>query len=108
MILLIRSKSTTSLESYLVTGIENFLQKRKTSLIDVFVDDIIQLNNYLVTGIEDFLQKKKTSLIDVFVDDIIQLNNTSSIGSELDAVFITAMIQKREHNVLGQSALRQR
>ena len=71
MILLIRSKSTTSLESYLVTGIEDFLQKRKTSLIDVFVDDIIQLNNYLVTGIEDFLQKKKTSLIDVFVDDII-------------------------------------
>src|ERR1044071_7652142 len=69
MILLIRSKSTTSLESY------------------------------LVTGIKDFLQKRKTSLIDVFVDDIIQLNNTSSIGSELDAVFIMAMIQKRGRNV---------
>ncbi|CAG8499656.1 3005_t:CDS:2 [Scutellospora calospora] len=55
--------------------------------------------SYLVSGIEMFLLKRGKTLVDVFVENIIRLNNTSSIGNEFDAVFITAMIQKRGRNV---------
>ncbi|GBB93936.1 hypothetical protein RclHR1_02260001 [Rhizophagus clarus] len=57
------------------------------------------LESYLVSSIELFLLKRGKSLVNVFVDNIILLNNISSIGNELDAVFITAMIQKRGLNV---------
>ncbi|CAB4432939.1 unnamed protein product [Rhizophagus irregularis] len=53
------------------------------------------LESYLVSGIEMFLLGRKKTLVDVFVDNIILLKDTSSIGNELDAIFITAMIQKR-------------
>ncbi|CAG8703464.1 12322_t:CDS:2, partial [Racocetra fulgida] len=57
------------------------------------------LESYLVSGIENFLLKRGKTLVDVFVENIIRLNNTSSIGNEFDAAFITAMIQKRGRNV---------
>ncbi|CAG8596153.1 22448_t:CDS:2 [Racocetra persica] len=57
------------------------------------------LESYLVSGIENFLIKRGKTLVDVFVENIIRLNNTSSIGNEFDAAFITAMIQKRGCNV---------
>ncbi|CAB4410810.1 unnamed protein product [Rhizophagus irregularis] len=55
--------------------------------------------SYLIPGIEAFFQRRGKSLVDVFVDNIILLNNNSSIGNEFDAVFITAIIQKRGCNV---------
>jgi hypothetical protein len=55
--------------------------------------------SYLVSGIEKFFLRRGKTLVDVFVDNIIMLNNTSSIGNEFDAVFITAIIQKRGRNV---------
>ncbi|GBB89088.1 hypothetical protein RclHR1_15760004 [Rhizophagus clarus] len=57
------------------------------------------LESYLVSSIEVFFLKRRKSLVNVFVDNIILLNNISSIGNELNAVFITAMIQKRGLNV---------
>ncbi len=63
----------------------------------------IQINpsfeSYLVSGIEMFLLNRGKTLVDIFVEYIIRLNNTSSIGNEFDAVFISAMIQKRGFNV---------
>ncbi|UZO21680.1 uncharacterized protein OCT59_014067 [Rhizophagus irregularis] len=55
--------------------------------------------SYLIPGIEAFFQRRGKSLVDVFIDNIILLNNNSSIGNEFDAVFITAIIQKRGCNV---------
>ncbi|CAB4431593.1 unnamed protein product [Rhizophagus irregularis] len=55
--------------------------------------------SYFVSGIEEFFLRKGKTLVDVFVENIILLNNTSSIGNEFDAVFITAIIQKRGYNV---------
>ncbi|GBB97806.1 hypothetical protein RclHR1_30730001 [Rhizophagus clarus] len=57
------------------------------------------LESYFVAGIEEFLLRREKTLVDIFVDNIILLNNTSSIGNELDAVFITAIIQKHKNNV---------
>jgi hypothetical protein len=53
------------------------------------------LESYLVASIEVFLRERGKTLVEVFIDDIIRLNNIPSIGNEFDAVFITAMIQKR-------------
>jgi hypothetical protein len=56
--------------------------------------------SYLVDSIVLFLEKRrKKKMVDVFVDNIITLNNIPSIGNEFDAVFITAIIQKRGFNV---------
>ncbi|CAG8705902.1 16658_t:CDS:2, partial [Funneliformis caledonium] len=56
--------------------------------------------SYLVDSIVLFLEKRrKKKMVDVFVDNIITLNNIPSIGNEFDAVFVTAIIQKRGFNV---------
>ncbi|RGB24210.1 hypothetical protein C1646_676537 [Rhizophagus diaphanus] len=68
------------------------------------VYDEIEINSsfesFLIDSIKLFLeQKRKTKMIDVFVDNIIMLNNVTSIGNEFDAVFITAIIEKRDSYV---------
>ncbi|CAB4410769.1 unnamed protein product [Rhizophagus irregularis] len=67
------------------------------------VSNEIEINpsfeSYLIDGIALYLKKTQRQMVDVFVDNIITLNNISSIGNELDAVFITAIINKRGFNV---------
>ncbi|CAB4404858.1 unnamed protein product [Rhizophagus irregularis] len=55
--------------------------------------------SYFVSGIEEFFLRRGKTLVDVFVNNIIFLNDIPSIGNEFDAVFITAIIQKRGYNV---------
>ncbi|CAB4410823.1 unnamed protein product [Rhizophagus irregularis] len=64
------------------------------------IDHEIEINSsfesYLIDSIKLFLeQKRNKKMIDVFIDNIIMLNNVTSIGNEFDAVFITAIIEKR-------------
>jgi len=63
----------------------------------------IELNtsfeSYFVSGIEKFFLKSGKTLVDVFVDNVVLLNNYLSIGSEFNATFITAIIQKHGLNV---------
>ncbi|CAG8640318.1 11576_t:CDS:2, partial [Funneliformis caledonium] len=61
------------------------------------------LESYLIDSIGLFLENTRgKKMVDVFVDNIIMLNNISSIGNEFDAVFITAIIQKRGINVRNE------
>ncbi|PKY38074.1 hypothetical protein RhiirA4_536974 [Rhizophagus irregularis] len=67
------------------------------------ISDKIEINpsleSYLIDGIVLYLKNTQRQMVDVFVDNIIMLNNISSIGNEFDAVFITAIINKRGLNV---------
>ncbi|CAG8568829.1 810_t:CDS:2 [Funneliformis mosseae] len=68
------------------------------------IDHEIEINSsfesYLIDSIKLFLeQKRNKKMIDVFVDNIIMLNNVTSIGNEFDAVFITAIIEKRNRYI---------
>ncbi|CAG8633928.1 12355_t:CDS:2, partial [Acaulospora colombiana] len=65
--------------------------------------DIIEINtsleSYLVSSIELFLKNtRRKTLVEVFIDEIIRLDGIPSIGNEFDAIFITAIIQKRGIN----------
>ena len=67
------------------------------------VSDIIEINpsleSYLIDSIVLYLKNTQRQMVDIFVNNIITFNNISSIGNEFDAVFITAIIHKRELNV---------
>ncbi|CAG8724307.1 12869_t:CDS:2, partial [Acaulospora morrowiae] len=68
------------------------------------IPDIIEINtsfeSYIVSSIELFLKNtRRKTLVEVFIDEIIRLDSIPSIGNEFDAIFITAIIQKRGLNV---------
>ncbi|RUS14307.1 hypothetical protein BC937DRAFT_94031 [Endogone sp. FLAS-F59071] len=57
------------------------------------------LESFLLPGIELFLEQRGKTLVDILVDNMSRLQHIKTIGNQLHSAFTTAMIQKHGRNV---------